>query len=78
MNCTIGHILYAYFLDEDQEHWSNYVVVTEMAINSIIDASIDKALFEVPYGENIPLHIDLLLSRESPINLRAYIFAIKI
>ena len=39
-----------------------------MSINSIINASIQKAPFEVPYGKKKPLPIDLLLSRESFIN----------
>ena len=47
MNCTICQILHAYLLDEDQEHWPDYVAVTKMAINSTINASINKAPFEV-------------------------------
>ena len=53
------------------------MAVTEIAINSTINASINKALFEVLYGENIPLPVDLLLSRESSINPHAYKFARK-
>ena len=64
-------------LDEDQEHWPNYVAVIEMAINSTINAHISKAPFEVLYCENIPLPIDLLLSRESSINPYAHTFASK-
>ena len=78
MNCTIGQILYAHLLDKDQEHWPDYVAVTEMAINSTINASIKKAPFEVLYGENIPLpDVDLLLFRESSINPHAHTFARK-
>ena len=54
MNCTIGQILYARLLDLltlvvvdswllfllDQEHWPDYVAVTEMGFNSNINASI--------------------------------------
>ena len=78
MNCTIGQILCINLLDEDQEHWPDYVVITEMAINSTVNASKNKAPFKVLYGENIPLPVDLLLSKESSINLHAYKFAIKI
>ena len=53
------------------------MAVTEMAINSTINASINKAPFEVLYGENIPLPVDLLLSRESSINPNAHNFARK-
>ena len=77
MNCTIGQILHAHLLDKDQEHWPDYVAVTEMAINSTNNASINKAPFEVFYGENIPLPVDLLLSRESSIIPHAYTFASK-
>ena len=71
MNYTIGQILYIQLLDKDQEHWSNYVAVTAMNINSTINASIQKVLVEVLYSENIPLPVDLLLSRESSINPQA-------
>ena len=47
MSCTIGQILRIHFLDEDQEHWLDYVAVTEMAISSTINAGINKAPFEV-------------------------------
>ena len=50
------------------------MAATEMAINSIINASINKALFEVLYGESIPLPVVLLLSRESSINPHAHTF----
>ena len=53
------------------------MAVTEMAINFTINASINKAPFKVFYGENIPLPIDLLLSRESSINPHAHTFASK-
>ena len=42
-----------------------------------INASINKALFEVLYCKKIPLPADLLLSRESHINPHAYKFASK-
>ena len=77
MNRTIGQILRAHLLEDDQEHWPNYVAVTEMAINSTINASIQKAPFEVLYGENIPLPIDLMLSKESTVNPQAKSFATK-
>ena len=38
-----------------------------MAIHSTINASIQKAPFEVLYGYNIPLLVDFLLSRDSSI-----------
>ena len=53
------------------------MAVTEIAFNSIINASIKKAPFEVFYGENNLLLVDLLLSRESSINPHAYTFASK-
>ena len=77
MNRTIAQILHVYFLDKDQEHWPDYVAFTGMAINSTIYASITKALFEVLYGENIPLPIDLLLSRDSYIKPQANKFTSK-
>ena len=78
MNCTIGQILYAHWLEKDQEHWPNYVAVTKMATNSTTNASINKDPFEVLYGESTLLPIDLLLSRESSINPHAHTFASKI
>ena len=63
------------FLGEDQEYWPDYVAITEMAINSTINVSINKALFKVVYGENIPLLVYMLLSIESSINPHAHIFA---
>ena len=66
-----------HLLDEDQEHWLDYLVVTEMAINSTIIARINKAPLEVLYGENILFPVDLLVSRESSINPHAYTFASK-
>ena len=50
MKCTIGQILTENILDEDHKHWPNYVAVTEMAIDSTFNFSIDKALFEALYG----------------------------
>ena len=47
-----------------------------MAINSSIHSSINKAPFEVLYGENIPLPVHSLLSRKSFIN-HVYTFASK-
>ena len=47
-----------------------------MAINCTINAKISKALFEVHYGEIIPLPVDLLLSRESSFNPNAHTFSI--
>ena len=73
MNCTIGQILCTHLLDKDQEHWSDYVAVTEMAINSTINASINKAPFEVLYSENIPLPIDLLFL-ENPLSTLMLIY----
>ena len=64
-------------LDKDQEHWTNYMNITEMVINSTINASINKSPFEVLCGEKILLLIDLLLSRESSINSHAYTFSSK-
>ena len=49
-----------------KEHWPNFVVVIEMAINFTINASIQKEPCEVLYDENTPLLIDLSLSREFP------------
>ena len=68
INCTIGQILHKNLLDKHQKYCPVYMAFTEMAINSNINASIKKAPFEVLYGENIPLPVDLLLSRESSIN----------
>ena len=50
----------------------------EITINSTINVSIQKALFEVLYGKNIPLPVDLLLSRDSAINPQEHKFARKI
>ena len=75
MNHIIGQILYAYLLDDNQVHWPDYLAVTEMAINSTINASINKALFELLYGENTPLPVDLLLFRESSIDPHTHIFS---
>ena len=47
-------------LDKTHKHWPDYVAGTKMTINSIINASINKAPFEVLYGENILLPVDLL------------------
>ena len=71
MNCTIGQILYIYLLNEDQEHWPDYVDIIEIAINSTINASIKKEPFEVLYGKYTTLPVDLLLPRESSINPHA-------
>ena len=77
MNRTIAQILHVYFLDKDQEHWPDYVAMTEMAINSTLYASINKVPFEVFYGENILFPIDLLLVRELLINPHAHTSARK-
>ena len=78
MNFNIGQILYTYLLNKDQEDWFNYVAVIKMAIDSTINTSIQKAPFKVLHGENIPLPVDLLLSREFSINPQAYKFTIKL
>ena len=64
MNCTIGQIIHACLLDKDQKQWPDYVAVTEMAINSTINASINKEPFEFLYDKNNSFLIDLLLSKE--------------
>ena len=46
-----------------------------MAINSTINASINKRLFKGLYSENTSLPVDLLLPRESSINHHAHKFA---
>ena len=43
------------------------MAVIELAINFIINTSIQKAPFEVIHIENTQLPVDLLLSRESSI-----------
>ena len=78
MNCTIGQIPHAHLLDRDQEPWPNYMAVTEIAINYTINASTNKVPLKVFNGENIPLAVDLLLSKESFINPHAHTFASKI
>ena len=57
MNCTIGQILHTHLLDENQEHWPDYVAIIEMAINFTISAIINKVPFEVLDSENIPLSV---------------------
>ena len=49
-----------------------------MAINFTINAIIQKAPFEVIYRVNIPLLVNLLLSREPSLNPHTYKFASKI
>ena len=39
INRIIGQILGTHLIDEDQEHWPDYVAVTEMVINSPINES---------------------------------------
>ena len=73
MNRTIGQILGVHLLEKDQEHWPDYVAFTEMAINT----SIKKAPFKVLCSENIPLPVDLFLSREFSINPHAHMLANK-
>ena len=53
------------------------MAVAVVAINSTINASINKALFEIPYGKITPLPDDYLLPRESSINPHAYMFGSK-
>ena len=77
LNSTIGKILCASLLNDNKEHWPDYVALTEIAINSTINKSIKKVPFEVLWGESTPLPVDLLLSRESSINPHAHTFAIK-
>ena len=77
MNYTISQILHVYLLDEDQNHWPNYVDVIEIAIKSTFNANFNKALFEVLYSENTLLPFDWLLSREFYINPHANLFASK-
>ena len=74
MNRTIGQILCTHWLDKDQDHWSTHVTVTEMTINSTINSSINKAPFEVLYGENLLLPVDLMFPRDSSINPILIIF----
>ena len=64
-------------LDKYHEHLPNYMADIEMAINFTFNASIKNAPFEILYGENILLPIDLILSRESWINPHAHTFARK-
>ena len=77
MNRTIGQILRTHLVDQDQANWPNFIALAELAINSTVNASINKAPFEVLYGENIPLPVDLLLARDSTIDPHASSFATK-
>ena len=64
-------------LDKYQEHWPDYMAVTEIAANSTINTIISKAPFEVLYGKNFPLPVGCLLFRESSISTHAHKFARK-
>ena len=77
MNCTTGQILHTHFLEIAQERCPDYLAVTDMAINTTINASINKAQFGVLYAKISPLSIDLLLPRETSISPYAHTFARK-
>ena len=78
INSTIGQFFCFDLINEDQENLSDYVAIIEIAINSTINASIQKTPFEILYCKNITVPVGLLLSRESSINLQAYKLASKI
>ena len=48
-----------------------------MAINTTVNASIGKAPFEVLYGGNIPMPVDIILSNQSTVDPYATTFASK-
>ena len=49
-----------------------------MAINSFINARINKVPFKILFGDKIPLPVNLLLYRESTINPYTYAFIKKV
>ena len=57
---------------------TDYMAIIKMVINFTINASNQKAPFEILYGKTIPLLVDFLLSRESSINLQAHKSSTKI
>ena len=65
MRRTLAQILRSLLLSSAAEEWVNKLSYVELAINSNPNVSTNKPAFEIFYGENMQLPIDLALGTHS-------------
>ena len=61
MHRTLQQILRALLLDTNVQNWTAYLPHVAMAINSTVNVSTQATPYELVYGQNITLPIDLAL-----------------
>ena len=69
MHRTIEQVLHSQLIGALQSEWELQLQHVELAINSTVARSMGKTPFEMLYGENIRLPIDLVLG--SPVQVRS-------
>ncbi len=74
MHRTLQQVLRALLLDTNVPNWAACLPHVAMAINTTINVSTQSTLYELVYGENIALPIDLALGTEH-VDPRASSFA---
>ena len=65
MHRTLAQVLRSLLLNSAAEEWADKLPYVELAINSNPNVSTNKPAFELLYGENVQLPIDLALGTHS-------------
>ena len=66
MHWTIEQMIWAFLMQTPKCKWPDASAYVEFAINSTINASTDKATFEMAYGTNVALPVDYALHMRTP------------
>ena len=65
MHRTLAQVLRALLFNEQPELWADKLPYVELAVNSATNATTHKSAFELLYGNNVALPIDITLGTES-------------
>ena len=65
MHHTLAQVLRALLFNEQPELWADKLPYVELAVNSATNATIYKSAFELLYGNNVALPIDITLETAS-------------
>ena len=65
MHRTLAQVLRALLFNEQPELWAEKLPYVELAVNSATNATTSKPAFELLYGNNVTLPIDITLGTET-------------
>ena len=72
MHRTLAQILRALLFQEQPELWAGKLPYVELAVNSATNVTSKKPAFELFYGENVALPIDLAIATDTTNPQSAY------